>query len=75
MKITIELDYAVGEIVWFMDKNKVKTSTITKWEAVSTINEKGYEVCYTLAYDEFMPNQFRTKDELFASKQELIDSL
>lgn len=68
---TFSHKFNVGDTVYYMEDNKIKSSTVTNM--LYYISEKGF---HTLSYYLANPDSIFKKDyELFGSKKELLNSL
>lgn len=76
--MTITTKYNIGDEVWFLKDNKIQKSKITKIAPYFSFSEKrGISWELDVKLDAFFGNTYLSKyeDELFATKEELINSL
>jgi len=72
MTIQIETRHNIGDVVYFLRNDKIKTGTIYKIEIVFEENKKSL---YMFVRDEDGDPSIVYEDKAFASKEQLIQSL
>lgn len=72
MTIQIETKHSIGDIVFFLKDDKIKTGTIYKMEI--NIDDKENRI-YLYVRDENNDISITSEDRAFESKQQLIQSL
>ena len=70
----IKTKYDLGQSVFFMKDNKVKTSAI-KQISIDVWYNKYKEISMRIQYYLFFADQFYEEDNLFLTKEELLKSL
>ena len=70
----IKTKYDLGQSVFFMKDNKVATSSI-KQISIDVWYNKNNEIRMRIHYYLFSVDQFYEEDNLFLTKEELIESL
>jgi len=76
--MTITTKFDIGDEVWFLEGNKAKQSKITRIAPYSNFSEKrGISWELDIKLDSIFGGLYLNKyeDELFATKEELINSL
>ena len=71
----IETRYNIGDRVWFMHDNKVKSEIIIKIDVVIEKDMNCTGVHKSIEYSLFNYSRYYTEDKLFHTKEELLKSL
>lgn len=73
--MTIETKYNIGNEVWFMHDNSVKSARIIKIEAVIEKDMNSAGIHKTTLYHLFDYHKSYRESQLFPTKEELLKSL
>ena len=73
--MTIETKYNIGDEVWFMHDNKVKSGTIIKMCVVVERDINSQYVSKSVQYGFYNFNYTYIENRLFPTKEELLKSL
>lgn len=73
--MTIETRYNIGDKVWFMHENKVKTEIIIKIGVVVERDMNSQYVGKSIQYGLYSVSYPYAENHLFPTKEELLESL
>lgn len=72
--MTIETKYNIGDKVWFMYDNSVRSATVIKIDVLIEKNKNRTSIHKTISYGLFDYFKY-PEDKLFPTKKELLKSL